>query len=112
MMRWNFSSRASELSNADAFVISIPKSGRTWLRTFFCSYFAGKTGQPFSISLTDQRRPGTQRIIYSHDQFEQRTKGRGWDWLRGKYLIPQSELRETRILLLARDPRDAFVSYY
>lgn len=111
-MRWNFSSRARELSNADVFVISIPKSGRTWVRTFLASYFAAKTGQPFSINLTDQRRPGVPRIVYSHDQFEYRTKGNAWDRLRGKYLIPRSQLYHARVLLLARDPRDAFASYY
>src|SRR3984893_765141 len=34
VMRWNFSSRARELSGGDAIVISVPKSGRTWVRTF------------------------------------------------------------------------------
>jgi hypothetical protein len=36
-MRWNFSTR--DLSGGDAIVISIPKSGRTWARTFLDAYF-------------------------------------------------------------------------
>jgi hypothetical protein len=51
-------------------------------------------------------------VIYSHDLFEHRTKGRWWDRARGKYLIPAGELRRTQIILLVRDPRDAFVSHY
>jgi hypothetical protein len=51
-------------------------------------------------------------VIYSHDLFEHRTKGRWWDRARGKYLIPAGEIGRTQIILLVRDPRDAFVSHY
>ena len=50
--RWtrrNFSSRARELSGGDAIVISIPNSGRTWVRTFLCAYFCKRTGHPFTL---------------------------------------------------------------
>lgn len=110
-MRWNFSSRARELSGGDALVLSIPKSGRTWVRTFLSAYFARKIQQPFAIEITDTQRPEIPRIVFSHDRFEQLTKGRGWDRVRGKYLVPRSQLR-VPIILLARDPRDAFVSYF
>src|SRR5438034_675893 len=111
-MRWNLSSRARELSGGDAIMISIPKSGRTWARTFLNAYFAYKKGRQFSLDFTDRGEPGVPRIIYSHDRFEHRTKGNTWDRLRGKYLIPRRALRERQIVLLARDPRDAFVSYF
>ena len=52
------------------------------------------------------------RIVYTHDVFEQRTKADLWGKVRGKYLVPASELRRAEIILLARDPRDAFVSHY
>ena len=112
-LRWNFSSRARSLCGGDAIVLSIPKSGRTWLRTFVSAYFCKRFG--FEMTLEPERygHPSIPRIIYSHDTFEQRTKAqRIWDKLRGKYLIPASELRRARILLLARDPRDAFVSLF
>jgi hypothetical protein len=38
-MRWNLRSRARELSGCDLIMISIPKSGRTWVRVFVCTYF-------------------------------------------------------------------------
>src|SRR5438105_5526534 len=111
-MRWNLSSRARELSGGDAILISIPKSGRTWARTFLNAYFSYKLGRQFSFDLTDRGNAGAPRIIYSHDRFEHRTKGNAWDRLRGKYLIPRRALRKRPIVLLARDPRDAFVSYF
>lgn len=110
--RWNFSSRARDLSGGDAVVLSIPKSGRTWVRTFLSAYFSHTTARPFSIGITDSRAPGVPRIIYSHDWFEHRTKGNSWDRLRGKYLIPSGQVHRGPIALLARDPRDAFVSYF
>jgi len=110
--RWNFSSRARELSDGDAIVVSIPKSGRTWLRTFLCAYFCERIGRPFSLTPEEFGDAHIPHIIYSHDRFEQRTKGDWWDGLRGKYLIPASELRRAKIVLLVRDPRDAFVSLF
>ena len=110
-MRWNLSSRGRELSGGDAVLISIPKSGRTWIRTFLNAYFSYKLGRQFSLDLTDRGDAGVPRIIYSHDRFEDRTKGNAWDRLRRKYLIPRRAVRKRPIVLLARDPRDTFVSY-
>lgn len=110
--RWNLSSRAAALSGSDLLVISIPKSGRTWLRTFLCAYFCKVRGYEFTLHPERYGDDAIPRVIYSHDLFEHRTKGRLWDRLRGKYLVPARELRRARILLLARDPRDTFVSLY
>ncbi len=109
-VKWNLSSRAGQLSGGDALVVSIPKSGRTWMRTFLCAYYCEKAGQPFTLH--PEVFPGVPRLIYSHDLFEQRTKADRWDRVRGKYLIPAGERRRRPIILLARDPRDAFVSLY
>src|SRR5215467_4438459 len=113
--RWtrrNFSSRARELSGGDAIILSVPKSGRTWLRAFLCAYFCKRFGLEFTLRpdrYDEQRIP---RLIFSHDVFEHRTKGDRWDRFRGKYLVPRSELDRAKIILLARDPRDCFVSLY
>ena len=112
VMRWNLSSRARELSGGDAIVVSIPKSGRTWVRTFLCAYFCKRHGHPFSLQPEQYSDARIPRIIYSHDGFEQRTKADWWGALRGKYFIPATERRRAKIVLLARDPRDAFVSHY
>ena len=113
LTRWNLSSRARSLSGGDAIVLSIPKSGRTWLRTFVSAYFCKRYGFEMTLEPERYNHPAVPRIIYSHDTFEQRTKAeRLWDRLRGKYLIPAAELRRARIILLARDPRDAFVSLF
>src|SRR5712692_3378358 len=112
LRRWNFSSRARELSGGDVIVISVPKSGRTWVRTFLCAYFCKRAGRPFTLRPDRYHEPAIPRLIFSHDFAEQRMKGRLWDRIRGKYLVPAHELARARIILLVRDPRDAFVSLY
>ena len=111
-MRRNFSSRAPELSGGQAIILSIPKSGRTWIRTFLCAYFCKRYGREFTLEPERYGEPGIPRLIFSHDYFEHRTKGDLWDRIRGKYLVPKKELRRAQIVLLVRDPRDCFVSLY
>src|SRR6266581_3234500 len=113
--RWtrrNFSSRASALSGGEVIILSVPKSGRTWIRAFLCAYLCKRHGLEFTLKPGRYNQSGIPRIIFSHDLFEHRTKGALWDRLRGKYLVPRRELRRAKIILLARDPRDCFVSLY
>jgi Sulfotransferase domain len=113
--RWtrrNFSSRASALSGGEVIILSVPKSGRTWIRAFLCAYFCKRHGLEFTLRPARYKQAGFPRIIFSHDLFEHRTKGDLWDRLRGKYLVPRRELGRAKIILLARDPRDCFVSLY
>src|ERR1700710_1888922 len=108
MLRWNFSSRSRLLSGGDGIVVSIPKSGRTWVRAFLGAYYSGRAGREMTLDPERYGEPEVPRVIYTHDLFEHRTKGSVWDRLRGKYLIPPREFRRARIILLVRDPRDAF----
>jgi hypothetical protein len=110
--RINLSSRAASLTGGDAIVVSIPKIGRTWVRTFLAAYFCALYEHPFSLKPGRYQDARIPRIIYTHDLFEHRSKGRWWDRVRGKYLIPGAELRRAKVILLVRDPRDAFVSHY
>jgi hypothetical protein len=114
-LRWprrNFSSRARLLSGGEVVVLSAPKSGRTWIRTFLCAYLCKRHGLEFTLQPGRYDHPEFPRVIFSHDRFEHRTKGNRWDRLRGKYLVPRRELRKAKIVLLVRDPRDCFVSLY
>jgi hypothetical protein len=113
--RWtrrNFSSRARDLSGGKAIILSVPKSGRTWLRAFLCAYFCKRFGLDFTLRPDRHHDRRIPRVIFSHDVFEHRTKGDRWDRLRGKYLVPRRELNRAKIILLVRDPRDCFVSLY
>ena len=102
--RWNFSRHARTFRAADAFVVSVPKSGRTWVRVFLLAYFAER----------ERLDPGyvAPRCVFTHDRWEHATKGRAFDRLRGKWLIPRAEAAARPVLLVVRDPRDVVVSLF
>ncbi len=59
--RWtrrNFSSRASALSGGEVIILSVPKSGRTWIRAFLCAYFCKRHG----LAKECQRDAARQKI--------------------------------------------------
>ncbi len=95
--RWNVSRHAATFRAADAFVVSVQKSGRTWVRVFMAAYFAGR---------------GAPAPVYTHDLWEHVTKGCTGERLRGKWLIPRADAACKPILLVARDPRDLMVSLF
>lgn len=105
---YNLSSNARSFSQADALVVSVPKSGRTWLRVFLSKYFAElKARQPELFAAS-----AVKKVKYTHDIWEHRSASRSYDRLRGKWLIPTaSRLRKPKVLLV-RDPRDLMVSLY
>src|SRR2546430_15767816 len=76
--RWtrrNFSSRASALSGGEVIILSVPKSGRTWIRAFLCAYFCKRFGVEFTLRPGSYCQPGSSLLIFSHDLFEHRTQG-------------------------------------
>jgi len=111
-LRVNLSSRAPRLSGGDLIVISNPNSGRTWIRTFLAAYFCARYGHAFSLDPEQYGDSRIPRIIYTHDLYEHYTKTRWYERVRSKFLVPRGALKHAKILLLARDPRDAFVSHY
>jgi hypothetical protein len=111
-VRWNIiPHRAKPFLQSDAIVVSIPKSGRTWLRFFLQSYFCALEGITFSVK-TKFDNPDIPNVIFTHDLFEHAVKsGVASRWL-GRQLIPLRARRNKPKVLIARDPRDLIVSLY
>jgi hypothetical protein len=107
---WNLSSLGKSYRRADGFVVSIPKSGRTWLRVLLCAYACKRAGVDVAIGDAVLRSHGSPDVKLTHDEWEHRTT-RLWDRLRGKHLLATAD-RKKPIVLLARDPRDVIVSLY
>lgn len=103
-LRWNLSRHARTFRAADAFVVSIQKAGRTWVRVFLTAYF--------DEWQRHGRQPAPPALHYTHDLWEYFEKVPRGERLRGKWLIPPADAREKLKLLVARDPRDLMVSLY
>lgn len=92
------------------YVVSFPKSGRTWLRVFIAKYIAVAYGVPFSVNtapLIGTKTP-LVRLGFSHCGFDAVAGVTGERKVR-KCI---DELAGKRIVLLVRDPRDVVVSYF
>jgi hypothetical protein len=96
----------------DTFVVSVPKSGRTWLRFFLRHYMCQSAGVEFSEKPPLFDRTGLPRIDFTHDLWAHRAAPPLWRRATGYYLIPRSTRRSAKILLLYRDLRDLIVSLH
>jgi hypothetical protein len=106
--------RLNMLRESDLIILSLGKSGRTWLRAMISNLYHQRHGVPENklIRFDDfhQHDPAIPKILFTHDlprdPWNQRQRWRqhgpaGKEPFHGK-----------RVLLLARDPRDVAVSMY
>jgi hypothetical protein len=108
----NWARKGKAFAKADAFLVSLPKSGRTWLRFSLRYYLCALGGVPFSIDPGDHEPDPVPRLACSHDLWEHLTAPRLTDRLIGKYLIPPRARRRARFVIAVRDLRDVMVSLH
>ncbi|MFB9050919.1 sulfotransferase domain-containing protein [Sphingobium indicum] len=103
-------------ARADAFLVSYPKSGRTWLRYLLSCYFAESAKLGFEPDLTSTFRilPNFDRDpVRGIDAFIGRTGEAGLPLILVSHLPYRERLFLDRpVLFLVRDPRDVIVSAY
>lgn len=102
--------------NAQAFVISHPKSGRTWLRTMLSKYLCEISSRSFDpnedISSLSQQLNDVPYIGLTHD-FSSITKHKGRTRHTAASLPKYKKVyKDKKVILLVRDLRDVLVSYY
>lgn len=110
--RRNWSRASRRYKAADVFIVSLGKSGRTWLRVFLYAYFCRVENREFTMRADELRDSRAPRMIFTHDLWAFRTTRKLDARLTGRHLIPSCESREKPIVLLVRDPRDVLVSLY
>lgn len=94
---------------AEAFLISYPKCGRTWLRMLLSRALENHYGAPdidyLGGDFLGGNVAGAPRIRVSHDDDPHWKTPRGLDRRKRRY-------RDKKVVLLVRDPRDVVVSMY
>lgn len=109
---WNLTRKADRFRDADVVVLSLGKSGRTWLRVMLHQALSRELGIPFDPIRLEPGTSGAPRIVYSHELATHLRQGTLGTQLVGKAILPTAIAREKRIVVLARDPRDVVVSSY
>jgi Sulfotransferase domain len=93
----------------DAFLVSFPKCGRTWLRVML----GIALGDHFGVRVRNLRRftnagvdhPSVPRVLATHDDSPQVKPAQ-------QIIADKRAYRTTKVILLVRDPRDVVVSLY
>jgi len=109
---WNLTRMAKRYRAADAIVLSIGKSGRTWLRVLINKYISLAFDLPFGLDDLSRLKSGIPCIQYTHELWEHLSKASFTQKCLGKYLIADDMLLTKKVVLLYRDPRDVLVSLY
>jgi hypothetical protein len=94
---------------AEAFLLSFPKTGRTWVRVMLAQLLAVHYGRPEVADRAPLPRidagPGAPRVVVRHD-------GNPHKCTAAEIVGHRREYAGCRVMLLVRDPRDAIVSNY
>lgn len=106
--------RAEVWANAEIFIVSYPKSGRTWLRFLVGKALCLAYGYPderigdfygLTKDIKAHDDPSIRITEFIHDSLDTVTP-----WY--ELATPKDAFRDKEVVLLVRDPRDVVVSYY
>jgi hypothetical protein len=110
---------SAELYNQiDFFIISFPKSGRTWLKVMMAKALCDQYRYPideaiadfynFTCSISKTVNPNILRTGFGHDGFGPKYQNQYQALLDAD----KSVYKDKKVMLLIRDPKDVVVSYY
>ena len=110
-IQWNLTRKMKGIKKSDVLVISIGKSGRTWLRVMINKYISLAYNVPVSLDDLGSQNDNIPSILYTHEMWTH-YGGTFREKITGKYIVPDSILSTKKVILLYRDPRDVIVSLY
>lgn len=112
IIRWNVADNTKKFRDADVFVLSIGKSGRTWLRVLLNKYLSLRYDLPFNLDNMSIQNKDLPSIRYTHEMWRTYSHVSVIERILGKYVIPDSIIFTKKVIVLYRDPRDVVVSLY
>ncbi len=95
------------LERADLVVVSLGKSGRTWIRVMLSGFYHAAYGLPgrdlLGFDNFHRRDPRVPRVLFTHDNYLKDYTGNAES---------KSDFAGRKVVLLVRDPRDVSVSQF
>ena len=107
---WNLSRKRNRYRDADALVISLGKSGRTWLRMLLHKALSLHFQIPFDVDRLERGTPDLPVLGYTHELAAHFRDDTWRQRLVGKSILPRTLTDGKRLIILHRDPRDIVVS--
>ncbi len=112
IVTWNLTNKAKQMGKSDVLVLSISKSGRTWLRVMINKYISLLCDIPFSLDDLSGSNKGVPSIFYTHGKWTHYEEATLRQKILGRYIVPARILSSKKVIMLFRDPRDVIVSLY
>ncbi len=99
-------------SRPDAYVVSYPKSGRTWLQMMLARIYQRQVDLPLDELLQQSHRCLVRSVDGASVPFARFSHGYRYKYFCQSEDFPSWFYQGSKIVLLMRDPRDTLVSYY
>jgi hypothetical protein len=112
IVKWNLTNKAKLMGKSDVLLLSISKSGRTWLRVMINKYISLIYDIPFSLENLSKRNNEVSSIFYTHGKWAHYEEATLSQKIIGRYIVPAKILSAKKVIMLFRDPRDVIVSLY
>jgi len=113
IVSWNLSpKKISQYRQADVLVLSVGKSGRTWLRVLLNKYLSLHFNVPFGIGDLHADKAAIPSIKFDHEMWSHYCDAPWHHRLLGSNIVPAAILRQKKVVVVYRDPRDVVVSLY
>ncbi|MBS1232425.1 MAG: hypothetical protein H6R42_79 [Nitrospirae bacterium] len=112
IIKWNVTSGLNKYKTSDVLILSVGKSGRTWLRVLLNKYLSLHYNVPFELCDLRKFNKKIPSLLFSHELWLHFSDASWIQRILGKYIIPDNILVKKKIILLSRDPRDIVVSLY
>lgn len=103
-------SRALEHTHVDAYVVSAPKTGRTWLKVLLVKLFELRFGveanfkAPLDFQLVTLEEGNAPGILFTHDLLEPHNEA--------PFAFDRERYKNKKVIFIVRDPRDVVVSAF
>lgn len=111
-INWNLTDKIRKYRKADVLIISVAKSGRTWLRMLISKYLSLHFNTELSIADLNQPLPEMPKIMYTHERWSHLVEAKKSQQLFGRYIIPENVSQSKKLIVFYRDPRDVVVSLF
>lgn len=112
LVNWNLTRNLLAYRDAEFLVVSLGKSGRTWLRVLVHKYLSLHSNAPFDVESMYKAGTTIPNILYTHEMASHYRDNGMLDRFMGKDILPASLARRKQLILLMRDPRDILISSY